>query len=63
MTNEAPKNLPRVYLCVICYNPIPEDRAKRAIARGRTPKYDTDRCQSRGKIREAYKRFKDGAPR
>jgi len=63
LEHDLPQVAPQIHLCVICNSPIPEERAKRAIARGRAPKYDTDVCQSRGKIREAYWRFKRGAVR
>lgn len=61
LAQDLPGDSTQIHVCVICKGVIPEDRAKRAIARGRAPKYDTDVCQSRGKIREAYWRFKRGA--
>jgi len=49
------------YDCIICGKSISADRARRAIERGQTPRYDTDQCGNTGRARG--KRARDAAKR
>jgi hypothetical protein len=51
-----------VYHCVYCHKRIPAERVKRALARGKQPKYDKDDCTRKYHNEQTYKRRKAEKP-